>query len=86
MINPTDFGITGLTDQQVDASKKEHGLNSFNYKKDNSFLDALKSITKEPMVILLLVASAIYFITGNWGDGVFLASAIVLVASISLYQ
>lgn len=86
MINPEDFGITGLTDQQVDTSKKEHGLNSFNYKKENSFLNALKSIAKEPMVILLLIASSIYFITGNWGDGVFLASAIVLVASISLYQ
>ncbi|MDO6472546.1 cation-translocating P-type ATPase [Maribacter sp. 1_MG-2023] len=86
MINPTDFGITGLTDQQVDASKKEHGLNSFNYKKENSFLNALKSIAKEPMVILLLIASSIYFITGNYGDGVFLASAIVLVGSISLYQ
>lgn len=86
MINPKDFGITGLTDQQVEASKKEHGLNSFNYKKENSFLDALKSIAKEPMVILLLIASSIYFITGNWGDGVFLATAIVLVGSISLYQ
>ncbi|TDT40490.1 Ca2+-transporting ATPase [Maribacter spongiicola] len=86
MINPKDFGITGLTDQQVEASKKEHGLNSFNYKKENSFLDALKSIAKEPMVILLLIASSIYFITGNYGDGVFLASAIVLVGSISLYQ
>ncbi|WP_299800229.1 cation-translocating P-type ATPase [uncultured Maribacter sp.] len=86
MINSTDFGIAGLTDQQVDASKKEHGLNSFNYKKENSFLNALKSIAKEPMVILLLIASSIYFITGNWGDGVFLASAIILVGSISLYQ
>ncbi len=86
MINPTDFGITGLTDQQVDDSRKEHGVNSFNYKKENSFLNALKSIAKEPMVILLLIASSIYFITGNYGDGVFLASAIVLVGSISLYQ
>lgn len=86
MINPTDFGITGLTDQQVDVSKKKHGVNSFNYKKENSFLNALKSIAKEPMVILLLIASSIYFITGNYGDGVFLASAIVLVGSISLYQ
>ncbi|WP_396634000.1 cation-translocating P-type ATPase [Maribacter sp. R86514] len=86
MINPTDFGITGLTDQQIDASKEKHGVNSFNYKKENSFLNALKSIAKEPMVILLLIASSIYFITGNYGDGVFLASAIVLVGSISLFQ
>ncbi|MEH6513774.1 MAG: cation-transporting P-type ATPase, partial [Maribacter arcticus] len=81
----TDFGIYGLTDKEVTTSREKHGTNTFNYKKENSFLDALKSIAKEPMVILLLVASSIYFITGNWGDGIFLASAIILVGSISLY-
>ncbi len=82
----TDFGISGLTDIDVCTSREKHGSNIFNYKKENSFLDALKSIAKEPMVLLLLVASSIYFITGNWGDGIFLSSAIILVASISLYQ
>ncbi|MBU2902185.1 cation-translocating P-type ATPase [Maribacter dokdonensis] len=86
MFNSKDFGINGLTDQQVEASKNEHGTNSLNYKKENSFIDALISIAKEPMVILLLIASCIYFISGNWGDGFFLATAIVLVGSISLYQ
>ena len=86
MINPTDFGIAGLTNEQVNASQNEHGKNTFNYKKENNFLDALKNIVKEPMVILLLIASLIYFITGNWDDGIFLASAIILVGSISLYQ
>ena len=38
------------------------------------------------MVIILLVASTIYFISGKTGDGLFLASAIVLVSTISLYQ
>lgn len=86
MINPSDFGILGLTKEEVSASREKYGTNTLNYKKENSFLDALKSITKEPMVILLLVASVIYFVTGNWGDGIFLASAIVLVGSISLFQ
>ncbi|UWX54469.1 cation-translocating P-type ATPase [Maribacter litopenaei] len=80
------FDIKGLTDQEVEASRKKHGLNSLTYKNENGFYDALKSLAKEPMVILLLVASSIYFISGNVGDGVFLAVAIVLVASISLYQ
>ena len=86
MNSPKDFGITGLTDKEVSISREKYGSNTFNYKKENSFLDALKSIAKEPMVLLLLVASSIYFITGNWGDGIFLASAIILVGSISLYQ
>ena len=38
------------------------------------------------MVILLLVASIIYFVSGQTGDALFLGAAIVLVATISLYQ
>ena len=86
MINPTDFGIHGLSDKEVLHSRKTHGRNTLDYKKKNNFLDALKNIVKEPMVILLAVASGIYFISGNIGDGIFLAAAIVLVGSISLYQ
>ncbi|SNR40787.1 Ca2+-transporting ATPase [Maribacter sedimenticola] len=86
MNTPKDFGISGLTDQEVMASRTKYGSNTFDHQKENSFVDALKSLAKEPMVILLLVASAIYFITGNWGDGIFLVAAIILVGSISLYQ
>lgn len=80
------FGIRGLSKKEVIASRKAHGTNTLSYKKESGFVDALKSIAQEPMVILLLVASSIYFFTGNTGDGIFLAIAIVLVASISLYQ
>ncbi len=81
-----NFGIKGLTDAEVHESRATHGQNRLDYQSHNSFVDALKSIAKEPMVILLFVASSIYFISGNIGDGIFLAVAIVLVASISLYQ
>jgi P-type Ca2+ transporter type 2C len=80
------FNIQGLTDSQVLTAREKNGFNRLVYKKENGFLDALKSLAKEPMVVLLLVASTIYFISGNIGDGIFLAAAIVLVATISLYQ
>lgn len=78
--------IKGLCTQEVIAARKLHGSNSLNHKEQNGFLKALKEVLKEPMVILLLVASSIYFINGNVGDGVFLAVAIVLISVISLYQ
>ncbi len=81
-----NFNIQGLTNEQVLASRVKHGFNRLVYKKENGFLNAIKSLAKEPMVILLLVASAIYFISGNTGDGLFLGLAIALVATISLYQ
>jgi Ca2+-transporting ATPase len=78
--------LQGLTDAQVLASREKHGNNQLNFKTENGFLEALKSLAKEPMVLLLLVAATVYFISGKTGDGIFLASAIVLVATISLYQ
>ena len=81
-----NFNINGLNSVQVLEARKQHGKNLLDYKKQNGFINALKSIAKEPMVILLLTASAVYFISGKTGDGIFLSSAIVLVAGISLYQ
>jgi P-type Ca2+ transporter type 2C len=81
-----NFNIKGLTDTQVLEARKKHGYNRLDYKKENAFWEALKGFAKDPMVLLLLVASSIYFISGKTGDGIFLASAIVLISLISLYQ
>ncbi|MFC4634618.1 cation-translocating P-type ATPase [Dokdonia ponticola] len=81
-----NFGIKGLTNDQVIKARTIHGKNRRSYKKESDLFQALKSLIKEPMVVLLLVASILYFISGNIGDGMFLSVAIILVASISLYQ
>ncbi len=81
-----NFDIKGLSNEEVLQARAAHGSNSFDVKKEYWFLNAIKSLAKEPMVAMLLVASAIYFISGKTGDGIFLSSAIVLVATISLYQ
>lgn len=79
-------GIPGLTSEQVITSRNSFGPNRLAFKKQNSFAAKLWQMAKEPMMILLLAAAAIYFISGNTGDGVFMAAAIVFQASISLYQ
>ncbi len=81
-----NFGTKGLTPEQVVTAREKYGTNKLHYKKENVFLNVIKALAKEPMIILLLVASFIYFISGDTGDGIFLASAIILVATISLYQ
>jgi len=80
------FGITGLTDEQVLAARQQFGSNKLAFKKENGFLKAIKNLAKEPMVLLLLAASIIYFISGDLGDAIFLGAAIILVATISLFQ
>ncbi|OYU79747.1 MAG: haloacid dehalogenase [Flavobacterium sp. BFFFF1] len=80
------FNTNGLTDAEVLIAREKHGLNVSTYKKINRFLRALIGMVKEPMMILLLAASTIYFISGKTSDGIFLVSAIVLISLISLFQ
>ena len=81
-----NFHIAGLNDEEVIASRNKHGSNILEFRKENFLIKALKSLVKEPMVILLLAASVIYFVSGETGDALFLSFAIILVATISLYQ
>ena len=85
-MSENNFNTKGLTDEEVSISRKKNGYNILTYKKENGFLEVLKSLVKEPMLILLLVATSIYFFTGDIGDGIFMLSAIMLVSAISLYQ
>lgn len=80
------FGITGLTKEEVLAAREKNGFNQLVYKTRSGWFYVVLGIFKEPMVVLLLVTSAIYFISGNQGDGLFLALAIVVVSAISLFQ
>lgn len=80
------FSRFGLTTSQVQESARRFGNNSLNYKKESGLLAALLSLAKEPMVILLLAASLIYFIKGSAADGIFMVSAIGIVSAIALYQ
>jgi Ca2+-transporting ATPase len=81
-----DFNVTGLTNEQVTAARKKFGVNKLDYKKENTLFDTINRVATEPMMILLLVAASIYFISGKIGDGIFLLAAIVFQTSISLYQ
>jgi P-type Ca2+ transporter type 2C len=81
-----NFTTEGLNQEQVLASREKYGKNTVEYKQENSFWLALKGFAKDPMVLLLLVASTIYFISGQIDDGIFMLSAILLVSAISLYQ
>ena len=85
----TNYGlgdITGLSNKEVTTARAKHGKNKLKEHKQNPVVAAAKGILKEPMVVLLLVTSTIYFASGDYGDGAFLAAAILLVAAISLYQ
>jgi P-type Ca2+ transporter type 2C len=78
-------GISGLNSTEVRESRIRYGRNEI-VETGNYFVSLLLDLAKEPMLILLLVASVIYFVTGNLSDGIFMVSAIIVVTGISIFQ
>lgn len=78
--------IKGLTHQEVLTSRAKNGTNQLIFKKENGLWNVVKRLVKDPMVLILLVASIIYFISGKTADGIFLVSAILFQSGISFFQ
>ncbi|MEO8147813.1 MAG: cation-translocating P-type ATPase [Bacteroidia bacterium] len=75
----------GLSTDEVVASRKKNGeniLNEYGRKRWSIFFEVLI----EPMMILLVVACSIYFVTGEVQEGIIMALAIIVVTGISIYQ
>ncbi|MCI4442381.1 MAG: cation-translocating P-type ATPase [Lentimicrobium sp.] len=85
-MTPSNTTMHGLSNEEVIQSRKEYGSNSLEHQDKNNFVTSLIDMIKEPMFILLLLATSIYFITGEYSNGIFMLAAIVLVSAISLYQ
>jgi P-type Ca2+ transporter type 2C len=79
-------GITGLTDEQVGQLRKVYGWNKADPKSESQLNRLLKRAAGEPMLLLLIVTSVVYFFTGAFGEGGFMLGAILLVTLISIYQ
>ena len=82
--NPLPF--KGLTDPEVIAARAKHGGNIIDDKSGSAFWPAVKGAVLEPMFLLLLATSIIYFVLGERTEAYFMAGAIVLVSTISIYQ
>lgn len=79
--------FTGLTNKEVIESRKKNGSNTaYESTKKNAFTHRVLHLLKEPMVLILLVASTLYFVGGEVWDGLFLILTIFFIAAISFYQ
>jgi len=76
----------GLSDQEVLDSRKRNGSNELGGETRTPIWGILLEILKEPLFILLLVASSIYFILGETTEGIIMLVAIGLVSGISIFQ
>lgn len=78
--------LVGLTDKEVEVAQQLHGRNQINTFQKSTWLKLLLDIVKEPMLILLIIISIIYFVVGDYAEAVFMFIAIVAVSAISFYQ
>ncbi|HZV68943.1 MAG TPA: cation-translocating P-type ATPase [Saprospiraceae bacterium] len=78
--------LKGLTDDEVITSRQLHGLNTQYQGAKNTWWKIILSIFKEPMLIILLFVSAIYFTLGQKEEGYFMVGAIFVVSGLSFYQ
>ncbi|HAH54687.1 MAG TPA: haloacid dehalogenase [Flavobacterium sp.] len=85
-MTPSNSTLQGLSNEEVIQSRKKNGSNSLEHQDKNHFITSLIEMVKEPMFLLLLLATSIYFITGEFSNGIFMLAAVVLVSTISLYQ
>ncbi|WP_336687237.1 cation-translocating P-type ATPase [Chryseobacterium bernardetii] len=79
-------GLKGLTEAEVEVSRKKYGFNSLEAVKKETWVNLLIDILKEPMLILLICVSFIYVLTGDYGEALFMFAAIIGVTAISFYQ
>ncbi|MBP7516153.1 MAG: cation-translocating P-type ATPase, partial [Flavobacteriales bacterium] len=80
------FPFAGLTDPEVIAARAKHGRNAIDDKARSTLWSAVKGAVLEPMFLLLLATSIIYFVLGQRTEAGFMVGAIVLVSTISIYQ
>ena len=80
------FLFSGLTEDEVGVSRRIHGSNRVESRSEHASLRILKETISDPMLILLVAATIIYFISGEISDALFMAAAIIFISAISVYQ
>jgi Ca2+-transporting ATPase len=83
-IDPINVG--GLSDQEAAARWVAEGANELPSGKPRTLLAIAWEVVREPMLLLLLGAGAIYLFLGELRDAVVLLVSIFVVLGISLYQ
>lgn len=77
------FSFTGLSSSEAELrkSKREKSV-----AQQSEILIIIKETVLEPIFILLIVSSIVYFLLGEISEAIFLLSAVILVSAISFFQ
>ncbi|HZD96267.1 MAG TPA: cation-transporting P-type ATPase, partial [Candidatus Sulfotelmatobacter sp.] len=78
--------MRGLTDAVVAARLQSEGPNELPTARPRNFLAIIWEVLREPMILLLVGAGAVYLFLGELRDSLVLLISIFVVVGISIYQ
>jgi len=78
--------LKGLSQEDVFSRLKKFGLNELPSGKKRNIFQILFSAIKEPMFLILLSCSSIYFLLGDIQEAIVLAISVLVILNITIYQ
>jgi Ca2+-transporting ATPase len=76
----------GLTETEVTQNRQKFGTNRLVESGNNRFFHVLREVVLEPLFILLVLTSLIYFLLGENNEGIIMLIALSFVSGISIFQ
>ena len=80
-----NYVMTGLSDAEVGASRRKFGVNKLT-RSGNKLLQFIKGIWSEPMLLILIACTGIYFALGEPREGIIMMTVITIISFISFFQ
>jgi len=76
----------GLNDEEVIEYRKRYGENNWKTEDQYKFFKVVLEIIAEPLFIILVLTAMIYFLLGEFREGIIMILALSFVSGISLFQ
>ncbi|MFA6675484.1 MAG: cation-translocating P-type ATPase [Bacilli bacterium] len=82
----TEKKMVGLTSEEVALRQQQYGKNELTPPKKHSLIKTIFHTLCEPMFLLLIIASVIYFVLGEPRDGAIMLIFVIAMISIDIFQ
>ena len=76
----------GLNDKEVITNRNKYGINELEVVKKKRIINKIIDIFKEPMLLLLIMSTLIYFVLGEISDGILMLVFVLVICGIEFIQ